>query len=172
MIHFSDTAVHRLSVVDYGENCSSGKIERQKWLNALNEHIAYNNHYMNHGRVVYDSDEEIDSVANLKPLGSMKDSLQDATAHKQLLEKQLNEIEMLIRAMGSNSFVHNEAVLKTVLKRYQDVHETSNEMVSALNHCLTVFTQQEELRVLQLKQVIATFIFFKSEIFKKIVYFF
>ena len=92
----------------------------------------------------------------------MKESLQDATAHKQLLEKQLNEIEMLIRAMGSNSFVHNEAVLKTVLKRYQDVNEISGDMLTALNHCLTLFTQQEELRVLQLKQV--------SIIFKKMAF--
>lgn len=71
---------------------------------------------MCHGQVLYDSDEENESIANLKPLGSMKESLQDATAHKQLLEKQLKEVEMLIKAMGSNNFVHNEAVLQTMLK--------------------------------------------------------
>lgn len=46
----------------------------------------------------------------------MKESLQDATAHKQLLEKHLKESEMLLQAMGSNNFVHNEAILKTVHK--------------------------------------------------------
>ncbi|KAL0268447.1 UNVERIFIED_CONTAM: hypothetical protein PYX00_010395 [Menopon gallinae] len=152
IIHFSDTAIHRLSVVEYEDQPSSGQIERQKWINALNEHIAFNNHYVCHGQVLYDSDEEQEAIENLKPLGSMKESLQDATAYKQVLEKHLKESEMLLRAMGSNSFVHTEAILKTVHKRFQDLYDTSSEMLSSLNHCLTLFAQQEELRIIQLKQ--------------------
>lgn len=71
---------------------------------------------MCHGQVLYDSDEDQDAIANMKPLGSMKETLQDALAHKQLLGKQINEAEMLVQAMGSSSFIHNEGVLRTVLK--------------------------------------------------------
>lgn len=39
----------------------------QKWLAALTDHIAFNSHYMNQGRIVDDSDDEDD----IKPLGSM-----------------------------------------------------------------------------------------------------
>lgn len=71
---------------------------------------------MCHGQVFYDSDEDQNAVANIKPLGSMKDSLQDALAHKQLLGKQIKEAEMLVQAMGSSNFVHSEGVLRTVSK--------------------------------------------------------
>ncbi|KAK6630330.1 hypothetical protein RUM44_004997 [Polyplax serrata] len=152
IVHFSDGAVHRLSVIDYSDSGSSVPVERQKWINALNEHIAYTNHYMGHGQVLYDSDEDQDALANIKPLGSMKESLQDALAHKELLGNHIKEAEMLVQAMGDSSFVHNEGVLRTVLKRFQNLYETSSEMVSSLNHCVTLFAQQEELRILQMKQ--------------------
>lgn len=132
---------------------------------------------MGHGQVLYDSDEDQDALANIKPLGSMKESLQDALAHKELLGNHIKEAEMLVQAMGDSSFVHNEGVLRTVLKvpscsiillidfllllrnfcfalqRFQNLYETSSEMVSSLNHCVTLFAQQEELRILQMKQV-------------------
>lgn len=71
---------------------------------------------MCHGQVLYDSDEEQEAIANIKPLGSMKESLQDALAHKQVLGQLIKEAEMLVQAMGTSSFVHNEGVLRTVLK--------------------------------------------------------
>lgn len=42
---------------------------------------------MGHGQALVDSDEDDEVIADLRPLGSMRDSLQTATAHCQTLEK-------------------------------------------------------------------------------------
>lgn len=44
VVHFNDGAVHRLSVLsNMGEKA---QLERQKWINAFQEHAAYSSHYL------------------------------------------------------------------------------------------------------------------------------
>lgn len=44
VVHFNDGAVHRLSVLsNMGEKA---QVERQKWINAFQEHSAYSSHYL------------------------------------------------------------------------------------------------------------------------------
>lgn len=43
VIHFNDGAIHRLCVVSNGE---LSQVERQKWINAVNEHAAFSAHYL------------------------------------------------------------------------------------------------------------------------------
>lgn len=44
VVHFNDGAVHRLSVLSsLGEKA---QVERQKWINAFQEHAAYSSHYL------------------------------------------------------------------------------------------------------------------------------
>lgn len=39
-----------------------------------------------------------------------------------------------------------------MFQRFQLVSETAANMLSSLQHCLTLFHQQEDIRVIQLKQ--------------------
>ena len=43
MVHFNDGSLHRLSVVS---NDEKAPVERQKWINAFQEHSAYSSHYL------------------------------------------------------------------------------------------------------------------------------
>lgn len=62
---------------------------------------------MGQGQLLYDSDEDNDP-GDLKPLGCMKETLQTATVHKQLLERQLKDMEMIVKAMCTNNHVLDE----------------------------------------------------------------
>ncbi|BES91885.1 Ankyrin repeat [Nesidiocoris tenuis] len=143
-IDFSDGTTHKLSVSISAED-PTGEIGRQKWLSALAEHIAFNTHYMCQGKSADDSDEEEDLV---RPLGSMQDSLQTATAKYQMLEARLQEIgsSMEISSIDSGNIQHSS------LKRFEELYDTASGMLSSLAHCLNLIKQQEEVRVIQLKQ--------------------
>lgn len=43
VVHFNDGAIHRLCVLNNGE---LSQVERQKWINAFNEHAAFSAHYL------------------------------------------------------------------------------------------------------------------------------
>jgi oxysterol-binding protein-related protein 1/2 len=46
VVHFNDGSVHRLSVLCQNVNNDNEQIDRQKWINAFNEHAAYSSHYL------------------------------------------------------------------------------------------------------------------------------
>ncbi|GLH04037.1 Poly [ADP-ribose] polymerase tankyrase [Gryllus bimaculatus] len=146
VVHFSDGAIHRLSVVNYGE--TTGQISRQKWMNAFSEHAAFSTHYLTQGHVLFDCDDD-DEV--IKPLGSMQDSLQTAAAHHQVLEHQLTESVAMVEALANNS-LGCDAITGAAIRSFQLMSDTAGDMLSSLGHCLSLFQQQEEVRVLQLKQ--------------------
>ncbi|XP_049776943.1 oxysterol-binding protein-related protein 1-like [Schistocerca cancellata] len=146
VVHFSDGAVHRLSVVNYGE--TTGQISRQKWINAFSEHAEFSTHYLSQGHIKHDSDEEDD---NIKPLGSMQDALQTAAAHHQVLEKQLRDSTAVVEVLSNNSLA-SDTITGAAIRRFQALSDTAGDMLSSLGHCLSLFQQQEEVRILQLKQ--------------------
>ncbi|XP_073993554.1 oxysterol-binding protein-related protein 1 isoform X3 [Rhodnius prolixus] len=143
-VDFSDGTIHKLSVPLSGSD-PTGELCRQKWLAALTDHIAFNSHYMNQGRIVDDSDDEDD----IKPLGSMVDSLQTATARYQLLESRLQEISSTFETSCTESYDPN---ITQIFKRFEELSDTASSMLTSLVHCLNLIKQQEEIRVLQLKQ--------------------
>lgn len=56
VVHFNDGSFHRLSIVSSSEKT---QVQRQKWINAFQEHAAYSSHYLwgeDKGRT--DSEEE------------------------------------------------------------------------------------------------------------------
>ncbi|RZF34644.1 hypothetical protein LSTR_LSTR012726 [Laodelphax striatellus] len=140
-ILFNDGAVHRLSVPLEAEDIT-GEVNRQKWIAALNEHSAFSSYYVNQGKYDDSDDEE-----ELKPLGSMQDSLQTASARYQLLETKLNEIT----TSSDLQFLNSDLPLH-VIKKFDELQDTANNMLSALSHCYTLIQQQEDVRILQLKQ--------------------
>ncbi|XP_069689712.1 oxysterol-binding protein-related protein 1 isoform X2 [Periplaneta americana] len=147
VVHFSDSAVHRLSVVNYGE--TTGQISRQKWINAFTEHAAFSTHYLTQGHVQFDDSDDEDH--HIKPLGSMQDSLQTAAAHHKVLESQLTDSVAIVEALSNNS-LHCDAITGAAIRRFQLMSDTAGNMLQSLGHCLSLFEQQEEVRILQLKQ--------------------
>lgn len=57
VIHFNDGAIHRLCVVN--NNGELSQVQRQKWINAFNEHAAFSAHYLWGHEKRCNSDEEI-----------------------------------------------------------------------------------------------------------------
>ncbi|KDR22529.1 Oxysterol-binding protein-related protein 1 [Zootermopsis nevadensis] len=117
VVRFSDSAVHRLSVVNYGE--TTGQISRQKWINAFTEHAAFSTHYLTQGHVEFDDSDDEDR--HIKPL------------------------------VGS-AYWQLGCEVMFVFQRFQLMSDTAGNMLQSLGHCLSLFEQQEEVRVLQLKQ--------------------
>lgn len=57
VIHFNDGGIHRLCVISNSGELS--QVERQKWINAFNEHAAYSAHYLWGVQKRSNSDDEI-----------------------------------------------------------------------------------------------------------------
>ncbi|KAK7091857.1 hypothetical protein V1264_009484 [Littorina saxatilis] len=161
-VYFSDGVVHTLFL----ENTSDLNIHRQKWMNALNEHIAFSTHYTHKGEQLKDEEE-------LMPLGTMQDSLQTAQAHQKILEKQCtmlrNTVDTLehfiLRSPSANA--ENKAnnstaavvvrsqeheYLRSIQVQASELLKSSRDMCSSLSHCMMLFNQQEEIRQIQLKE--------------------
>lgn len=109
VVHFNDGSFHRLSIVTSNEKT---QVQRQKWINAFQEHAAYSSHYLwGVDKTGPDSEEEYGmckvfswfvcissfnfhfhlTAMQAKPLGSMTDSLSSASASFEVLQRQLSE---------------------------------------------------------------------------------
>ncbi|XP_076437583.1 oxysterol-binding protein-related protein 1-like [Babylonia areolata] len=162
-IFFSDGVVHTVSL----EPSSEAHLHRQKWVNALNEHIAFSTHYTHQGEKLKDEDEEF------MPLGTMQDSLQTAQAHQKILEKQIQMLQNTVDTLehfvrpsptsttstttksGHNSaYIHSQEheYLRSIQVQATELLKSSRDMCSSLSHCMTLFSQQEEVRQVQLRE--------------------
>ncbi|XP_037082004.1 oxysterol-binding protein-related protein 2-like [Pollicipes pollicipes] len=139
VVRFSDGTMHRL-------RCDDGddRVSRQKWVNALQEHIDFSSHYIRQGLGLEDPEED-----GVKSLGSMQDAMQSAKAQEQLLREHLQEITFVMSSLHSAEAVPHSLA---VVERLRETSECAKEMVGSLAHCLALFTQQEEVRQLQLRQ--------------------
>ncbi|PVD32638.1 hypothetical protein C0Q70_08082 [Pomacea canaliculata] len=159
-IFFSDGIVHTLSL----DPSPDAVILLQKWLNALTEHIAFSTHYTHQGLLMDEDREEV------VPLGTMKDTLQTAQAHHQILDKQVqmlqNTMERLsqyLASQASNKTInsqsatlsdHHHEFLRSIQVQGKELLKSSRDMCSALSHAMTIFSQQEEVRQVQLQEQI------------------
>ncbi|KAK7485627.1 hypothetical protein BaRGS_00023076 [Batillaria attramentaria] len=159
-IYFSDGVVHTLAL-EPGPDC---QIHRQKWQNALSEHIAYSTHYTHQGEQLNDDEEE------MVPLGSMQDALQTAQAHQKILEKQVQMLKNTVdtlehfilrsssntNATNSNHKSHLSAqehdYMRSIHVQASELLKSSRDMCGSLSHCMMLFNQQEEVRQIQLKE--------------------
>lgn len=121
VVHFNDGAIHRLSVLNNGENA---QVDRQKWVNAFQEHSAYSSHYL-WGIDKRRSDSDDDLSSSSKPLGCMTDALGSATASFEVLQRQLGECATMVE----------------VLQKSMDISDSSSLPMSALmvNECVFTF---------------------------------
>ncbi|KAI5713301.1 hypothetical protein M8J75_015259 [Diaphorina citri] len=116
---------------------------------ALKEHIALTSHYLNH-RVTYDSDE--DDEKTMKPLGSMQkiveSKLKDAQNSMQLIKHQSDSKDSVTEHSNSD----NNKDVAQIVKKLEAVCSSASSMLSSMSHCLTLIKQQEDVRVMLLKQ--------------------
>eukprot|EP00794_Sanderia_malayensis_P011998 gene11998-13236_t len=140
-IQYNDHTVHMWSVLH-----SAGQVDRQRWLNSLKEHCAYSTHYTTMPHIVLLDELDEDYI----PLGSMADALKSAKAHQQLLEQQVFSLVSYFNSVQEQTMRQGTA---TNLKfKLNEVVMTSQEVCTNLNHCLSVLSQQDEVRRLQLEQ--------------------
>ncbi|XP_062598482.1 oxysterol-binding protein-related protein 1-like, partial [Saccostrea cucullata] len=132
ILKYSDGIQHTFSTGE-GEQ----EIARQKWLNALKDHINYSSHYTHQGVTQSDEEEEILS------LGSLQDTLKTAQAQQKLLEKEMMELTSAVTNPGGST---------VALQQIQKISQMAGEMNITFSQCLTLFQQQEEVRALQLKE--------------------
>ncbi|OWF39549.1 Oxysterol-binding protein-related protein 1 [Mizuhopecten yessoensis] len=141
LLHYSDGVNHCFST----ESGDEASVLRQKWLNALKEHINFSTHYIHQG--------EDQPEGEVVSLGSLKDSLKTAQAHHQLLEKESNQLSVLMESQESDKQLKvTEGTMADVYQKVKRISDLSRDTASFLSHCLTLFSQQEEVRNLQLKE--------------------
>ncbi|XP_012944192.1 oxysterol-binding protein-related protein 1, partial [Aplysia californica] len=90
-IQYSDGSKHTLHL----ESLNGTKLALQKWLNALQEHIAFSSFYIHKGQGVPD-----DTADDLVSLGTMQDSLKNAQAHRGSLEDQVQTLRESITSIS------------------------------------------------------------------------
>lgn len=87
----------------------------------------------------------------------MTDSLSSASASFEVLQRQLsdciNAVDVLQKTVPTRSLASSTSSASvTTLMHFQMISETAANMVASLHHCLTLFHQQEDVRILQLKE--------------------
>ncbi|XP_041360691.1 oxysterol-binding protein-related protein 1-like [Gigantopelta aegis] len=137
-IYFSDGTTHILKA----EHIDGAEVNKQKWLNALKEHIEYSTHYLHTGEG--SSELDMDRVT----LGTMSDVLKTAQAQQQLLKSKVTSLTQSIKHLGE---VQTEQT-KNIQQELESVVTTSKDVCESLTQCMTLFNQQEDLRELQLKE--------------------
>ncbi|XP_067125574.1 oxysterol-binding protein-related protein 2-like isoform X2 [Centruroides vittatus] len=150
--HFSDGTSQQFSVpfVHYQQ------IDCQKWINALNEHKDYATYYIKQGLEEdnSDDDDELDEVS----LGTVKDVIQTAQAQQQIFERQAaalsNTWQDIAKKSTSNKLISvlEEPSYLCLFNQLKQAVDSCRKVSLSLSQCLTVLFQQEEARMLQLKQ--------------------
>lgn len=146
-LNFSDGSVMWLSV---GAG-NSAELIRLKWENAFKEHIRYSDNLVKLDGQSLRDDKEDDNV--VLPLGSLQDTFQTAQAHQQIIESQVNQITADLSHVHDNGkrSSTDKVVSLDIHDQFQQLVESSREMLSALSHCLSIFTQQEHVRKVELE---------------------
>ncbi|CAG2167979.1 unnamed protein product [Oppiella nova] len=96
VIYFSDRSRALLSIPSGGEAVLSAPVavERQKWVNAINDHIYYGTNFIKQGmRIDCDSDE--DELQELLPSSGIQALIQTANAHQSILERHVKALLQL-----------------------------------------------------------------------------
>ncbi|GFR27377.1 oxysterol-binding protein-related protein 1 [Trichonephila clavata] len=149
IIIFSDNTRQRFSVPRVNQQ----QVDRQKWVNSITEHIEFSSHYLKQG--LSDSDPEDDDIM---PIGTLKDNLKTAQAHLQLFEKSIDSFKSKYSTShipvdnGNKSTFYTDEPLNNCRNDIVILVDSARKVSSTLSHCLTLFAQQEEVRMLQVKQ--------------------
>ncbi|XP_065062635.1 oxysterol-binding protein-related protein 1-like [Rhopilema esculentum] len=140
-VQYNDHTVHMWSVIP-----TAAQVDRQRWLNALQDHCAYSTHYTTMPHVVLLDELDEDYL----PLGSMEDALKSAKAHQQLLEQQVFSLVAYFNTLQDQNI--RQGTTANLKFKLNEVVMTSQEVCTNLNHCLSVMSQQDEVRRLQLEE--------------------
>lgn len=144
-VNFADKSKYSFAV----EESLTAVVKRQKWENVLSSHIAYASQLVTMGGHISDDDEYGEDVL---PLGSMQDTLQTAEAHQQVMEKQIAHVAHTIKMLADERIPNKQVTILELRQQLNCVLTASQDMCINFRHCLTVFTQQEQLRKVQLQQ--------------------
>ncbi|XP_053570959.1 LOW QUALITY PROTEIN: oxysterol-binding protein-related protein 1 [Bombina bombina] len=130
-----DDSIHHFKVLPKGP-----KLTREEWLAAIEEHSAYSTHYCSEDQLSDDEDEELVLV------GDLKESLEDAEACHQKLDKEMSVFLTLLKNLESVKDLE-----PSVLQQVRQVTDASQETHAALSQCLLLFAKQEKARTLKLE---------------------
>jgi len=140
-VTYSDHTVHFFMTLP-----SSGKVNRQRWLNTIGEHSAYSTHYTSQPHIVLMDELDEDYL----PLGCMEDAIKNAKAQQQVLDQQVGSLGTYFNNLSDQQI--RQGTASTLKLKLNDVVRSSRDVCSTLNHCLTMLMQQEEVRRLQLQE--------------------
>ncbi|CAB4004030.1 oxysterol-binding -related 1-like isoform X2, partial [Paramuricea clavata] len=139
-MQFSDNSILLWSV-----KSGLNTVSRQCWLNSLHEHQAYSTYFINQPSVLIDDELE----DNILPVETMENALKGAQAHQNILKKQVSLVEELLNGL-SEDLKRSKNTFLSIKEKLTQVLASAKEMYGSLNHCLSLVSQQEEARRLQL----------------------
>lgn len=145
-ITYSDNTRQRFSVPPLSEQ----QVDRQKWENAVIEHVEFSSHYLKQG--FSDSDPDDEEEGDVMPVGTIQDKFQTAQAHVQLFEKYVKSLKSKVEEVDNGRRTDAVDCCKGMASDLEIMLQCANKASSSLSHCLTVFIQQEEVRSLEMKQ--------------------
>lgn len=140
-------------------------ISRQRWINAVKEHIEYSKNFIRQGfGLDEDSDEDL---SDLLPTSYLENLIKNSQAHQAILNRHINGLAQFIdedlKTMQSDLGLESIELsnnLMTLLKKFWPgltfhlnlIKESASNTSSTLQQCLNLMDKQDKLRQLQLKE--------------------
>lgn len=166
-IFFSSRSKLQLQVLNTaGLNSKEIAINRQRWIEAIKEHIEYSKQFVRQGfKVDDDSDEDLN---DLLPTNYLENLIKNSQAHQAILNRHMNALARFVdedlKAMQSelpeNVSIELSNTLMNLLKKFWPglqfhlnlIKESASNTSSTLQQCLNLMDKQDKLRQLQLKE--------------------
>nr|CAB3264582.1 oxysterol-binding protein-related protein 2-like [Phallusia mammillata] len=129
-------------------------INRKKWVDALMEHIEYSNHFVVPDQPIEASDSDDDT--EVVPLTDIKNILQDAQVHQQVLKGGVEDLTVLIQKLAENVKVavnvEGQKLSSQVLGKCHEVLSNSSEMSKSFTNCLYLLQKRDQASKAQLSE--------------------
>lgn len=135
-VTFNDGDVHRLTTPSHIRDY------RNVWISAIMDHVSYSEYYLWGGATETASEAADVFGDDSKPLGTLQDALDAASANLQVLETQLKECAAIVAALdkcGEVSALHESAYM-----RFQHACGSGTEALSSLQHCVDLIFQAKD----------------------------
>lgn len=167
IIFFNSKSKLQLQVLNTNDISSKEiEINRQRWINAVKEHIEYSKNFIKQGfSVDDDSDEDLN---DLLPTTYLENLIKNSQAHQAILNRHMNglakfideDLKSIQSELPENISIELSNVLMNLLKKFWPgltfhlnlIKESAANTSTTLQQCLNLMDKQDKLRQLQLKE--------------------
>ena len=167
-IFFNSKSKIQLQIINKNGSSNSKElaINRQRWINALKEHIEYSKHFVKQGfKIDDDSDEDLN---DLLPTNYLENLIKNSQAHQAILNRHMSglarfideDLKAIQAELPESVSIELSNALMNLLKRFYPgltfhlnlIKESAANTSLTLQQCLNLMDSQDKLRQLKLKE--------------------